>query len=207
MNFEEIRRENLHLISKLDSSLDLKKIGALPLLERTEVRPLGEIAIRATVLAIFKLISVFPDDIDWYIDWLEETDCVAFLSEKELISVQNGRLSSREEIDYSWYQEGINVVMWLLSFKNIDLNSLEELDCAPLMKYLPPENSFKSFKDEASLLSPLLLFSELDKYYLLHWLSKRNKMLNASVIRERRKALEWCLDKNVHSWDDVSLDT
>lgn len=207
IDFNKIRSQNLERIRKHDFVSGEFNFDALPLLEKTEIRPIQDIASRAVFLAIFKLISVFPEDLEWYADWLADNNFGAYLSNREKTSLNRGVITKQEEIDYSWYQESINCIMWILGFEDASLNSYDEIDCAKLMKHLPPETSLHEFQSKIKLRPAEELFRELDIYYLLHWLARRNKSISVSVIRERRKVLEWCLDKEIRDWDNVSLDT
>lgn len=92
-----------------------------------------------------------------------------------------------------------------------------EANLSEIFDLLPPEVELEEFIAKANLIGDHLVLKELEYYYGLHWavrhpeswrlLNKlKCKKYNISVIRERRKALEWVID-NTSDWDDITLDT
>jgi len=207
INFKKIRLNNIEKIKgtyPLSADIDF---NVLPLLKKTEMRSVREISLRAVSLGIFKLISVFPEDIDWYSNWIEINDFSFNLSNRERNTIIKGVVSKKDEIDYSWYQECINGIMWILGIDDAIIDKYDETNCSKLMKYLPPEVSLSTFQRKIKMRTQKDLFINLDFYYLLHWLSKRYNNISLSVVRERRRVFEWCLDKEIEDWDNISLDT
>ena len=82
-------------------------------------------------------------------------------------------------------------------------------------KMLPPEVQYSKFISNVSLRDLSSIIEETEYYYGLHWAirhpearntNKHVKSLNLSIIRERRRALEWVIDNSL-DWDDIQLDT
>ncbi|MGE8380609.1 MAG: DUF4272 domain-containing protein, partial [Sphingobacterium sp.] len=64
----------------------------------------------------------------------------------------------------------------------------------------------------SSLRSDNKIYTMLDFYYRLHWycvderLKGKQALINEGLVYERRKALEWLIDKD-SDWDDIEMGT
>jgi hypothetical protein len=207
MNFHTIRSKTISTLRNKGIRIDDFNFENLPLLQSTEMRSAQQIALRTAALGLFKLISVYPEDVDWYAEWVKINDFSRYLSDKENSILISQIITEKDEIIFSWYQECLNCAMWILGDNSVSILNFEERNCADLMKHLPPEVELKQFLKTATIRPAIELYEQLDLYYLLHWLSRRLDSIDTSVIRERRRMLEWSLDKHIDNWDHVSLDT
>jgi hypothetical protein len=111
-------------------------------------------------------------------------------------------------IDFSWYQESLYAMLWAVNIiKEMKFPS-EESSISNYLQFLPPDKKVKVFLKELRLKGTEDIIQELDFYYNLHWIVKReNKGLNKSVVFERRKSLEWIVDSSITDWDNIYLST
>lgn len=190
---------------------------ALPKVTFGTLRTGKEVAIRLNILGIFHAISDDGKSIDFFGRLLEEQKMLDFLSSSEKVILKKGFLSEQAEIDLSWYQESLYALSWCLGIMEEMVSAKDEADLSQIFAFLPPETELTPFLEKAKLIDRQLIKEELDYYYGLHWavrhpenwslLSKlKFKKYKISVIRERRKALEWVVDNKL-SWDDIALDT
>ncbi len=202
MNLTEIRELNL---KRINEGLLIQ----LPLLDEKNInfRDLRMIAMRAIILTEFKSLTIYPEDRITSLNWMKEKNIDQLLSEKEREAIERKEFTDEEKINFSWYQESLTAILWVLGFIKKLEDPINEFDVEDYVDYLPPAVSIQEYFENISTVSKENIIKELDYYYLVHHLTRRNEnKFNLSVVIERRKALEWIIDKNL-DWDNVSLDT
>lgn len=123
-------------------------------------------------------------------------------------------MTNQQEFDLSWNQESMYTLGWCLGIASKMPLPTVESDLHSIFKYLPPEVDLERFLDQCNLIDNQTILQELEYYYGLHWAIRHPEswsLMNAdkfkiSIIRERRKAMEWVLDNSL-IWDDIPLDT
>lgn len=207
MDFQNIRKKSLSSAKNLGCEV----YPDLPLLDdNLKLRPQEEIIGRS--LALFAVIaSSYGFDKSLAIRWLEQEDCIEYLSESERDFIENG------EGDTSYFQsqvEALNTFAWVLGFvKSMPFDSLCD---NTLIKRFPDIKNGKSssgYKAQSAVRSIDKIISACDLSYCLHWAIVNSEMnakdlpsdVCSHVVIERRRALEWILSTD--DWDEISLDT
>lgn len=191
--------------------------AALPEVVSTHIRPVKEIAMRAVILGVFIAIANDPKSVDYFNGLLSEMKMTEALSEHEKEILKKGRLTAQQEVDLSWSQESLYAISWCLGIFPRMNAATGEADLKQMFPGLPPEVELEQFLATAKLIDKQQIIEELEYYYGLHWAVRhpenwswlyrfKSKKYNMSVIRERRRALEWINDGRL-SWDDISLNT
>jgi hypothetical protein len=187
---------------------------ALPEITIKKVRTSKDVGVRLNILAVFLAISDDSKSIKFFNKLLKEQGMYDYLTTTEKLILDSEKLTKQQEIDLSWNQESIYALSWCLGIASKMSTPIVESDLNSIFKYLPPEVDLKSFLDKCNLIDSYTILEELEYYYGLHWavrhpenweFLKVNKF-KISIIRERRKAMEWVLDNSL-IWDDIALDT
>jgi hypothetical protein len=203
MTMEDIRKRSIARI-KRDG---LIPNDALPLLDRTNFKSIDSIWRRIVILSCFKTMVQCPEDRKDIHAWMLRKELVRDLSVRESTTFDRSSLNPQDEIDFSWYQESLYAMLWAVGIVKVMEYPSKESNVSIYLKFVPPDINIKDFVENIRLRNELEVFQELDYYYNLHWIGKRNvNGLNMSVILERRKALEWIVDENA-DWDDIDLST
>jgi len=204
----KIRRETKRWI--IENGLPY--FDALPYLDEFKcIRLSTQITARCNILNLFLAVADDNNAISFVRQVVEKNDLKNHLSLREKNVLKNDSTTAQEKIDFSWYQESLLTFLWALNiFESLD-DFTSEADFSQVDDKIPPRVSFDDFNAKADLRQDSQIIEYLDKYYYLHWLSKRetsglDKLLNTSIIRERRKSLEWILNCE-SDWDDIVLDT
>lgn len=187
----------------------------LPHLEERTPRDRSDIVGRSLVLnAMLQIAFEAPTHV--IRTWIEEHSLSQHLSptERELLSKDNEELTQQEKTDLYWYIEALWALMWVGSL-------IDELDFEqPIQDYMAnlcpklQDNEDGSKFDDTMQIRPYAdLFQMLDLHFRLHWWTRDGNLrgyetgnVSLDIIMERRKALEWALDKSSH-WDNIELNT
>jgi hypothetical protein len=219
---EKIRLKNLDVLRAAGYEVNPN----LPLLDLPErLRSIEEIAQRINILHIFYTIQLEGrESLNFFSDLIRKKDWGKYLSSQEKKLLQNKNLSKQDLVKISWYKESIYALLW--SCKQVyDIKEVSEIDISDFYRLMPPELDFEKFLKALKLRDISAICDVLDYYYNLHWIAKHqvikessswlsrlnlrkkeNLLLNESLIRGRRKALEWVLYGD-QDWDIVNLDT
>jgi hypothetical protein len=200
----------------------LKKFGVpfnsnLPELEKNRFKNSKDVAIRVNIMHVFIAIYDNPESIHFFNNLIKELGLYNFLSKSEKVILERGKFLKQEEIDISWYQESLFVLCWCMGIIDKVESPLKEVKLGHIFSLIPPEVDLNKFIQTSKLIDGNRIKLELYFYYAIHWALKHpnewgffNKFkyskFDISIIKERRKALEWVFDENV-GWDEVSLDT
>src|SRR5690606_14718790 len=187
---------------------------SLPAITIKKVRTSKEVGVRINILGVFLAISEDPKSIKFFKKLLKEQGMFDFLTTTEKLILESEKITKQQEIDLSWNQESIYALSWCLGITpKMPLPTVES-DLYSIFKYLPPEVDLEKFLDKCNLIDNQSILEELEYCYGLHWairhpetwsFSKASKF-KISIIRERRKAMEWVVDSSL-LWDDIPLDT
>ncbi len=216
-------------IGKINLNMDiniikesLKKLGVpfnsnLPKLDNNKFKSSKDVAIRVNIMNVFIAICDNPKSIPFFNNLIKEQGLYDFLSESEKVILERGKFLKQEEIDISWYQESLFVLCWCLDIIDKVESPLKEVKLEQIFSSIPPEVDLDKFIQTSKLIDGDRIKLELYFYYAIHWALKHpnewsffNKLKYAkfdiSIIKERRKALEWVFDENI-DWDEVTMDT
>lgn len=177
-------------------------------------RPVEEIIARA--LAMNALINIaFEAPVPVIAEWITRHGVEGALSDSErtILDKKTEQLTEQEKTDLHWYLESLWALMWVggvvdeLDFDDGVPDTMAAL-CPDLQKG-EDGAKFAGFR----MRSYEEIFEKLDLFYRLHWYARNGALtgtptppVDQSVIMERRKALEWVLDRG-SDWDDVELST
>jgi Domain of unknown function (DUF4272) len=186
----------------------------LPILDDPKIRPIEEILGRISVMnAVINIAFEAPTHI--IKNWLIQNKLTKHITESEqlIIDKPNDHLNNFELNSMMWYLESLWALMWVVDM--IPLLEFSEKVGDNMVSLLPNlENEENNDKILAikKMRTELEIYTMLDYYYRLHWLTVDNRIngikskLTEGVIYERRKALEWVLNKDL-DWDSVPMDT
>ncbi len=207
---EEIKSKNIELVK----TNGYRFLEWLPILESPKMRNLEEIKGRMSVMNALIEIS-FNAPIYIISDWIDEHNLRKHLSpwEKEILSKQNEDLSDLESNSLRWYLEGLWALMWAVKMiDELDEKSWCGDNMASMLPILQQNENNKKIENIESLRSEEEIYKMLDYYYRVHWhfvderIKDRSEPASEGIVYERRKALEWIMNKE-WGWDDVELHT
>jgi len=149
-------------------------------------------------------------------DWLRENRLLPHLSPSEtaLLPVSRDELSEQQLADRFWTIEALWALAWVgslvddLPFDRPVGGTLASM-LPDIGKREPAEPFVRSYRCR-----PYHdLFRQVDLHYRAHWFARHchlrgieTKVVDLDIILERRKALEWVLDRST-PWDEITLDT
>jgi hypothetical protein len=188
----------------------------LPFIEckPSHMRTVAQVRDRALVMnALINL--AFEAPVDVVAEWIERHGLEKSLSKREqtILTKTQKKLSKQEKLDLHWYLESLWALMWAGSLvaKHDLTNGVPDsmVKLCPNLQKNEDGSKFQKLK-----LRPYeKLYAELDLAYRWHWYARNGQLtgkptppVELSVIMERRKALEWILDKKA-DWDDIELST
>jgi len=183
----------------------------LPLLDKTNIRSQDEVIDRALVLVAMLQLH-FEAPTKFIRDWIGENNLSSALSSEEskLIAKHEDDFSEQEKINLYWYIEALQAVLWatkIMPSLPVD-ESIPETQASHCPDFHSNEDGSK-FRNHMVLRSYSEIFEKLDLYYRTHWWLRNGKGTHEEQIdwvTERRKVLEWIMDRNL-DWDDIPLDT
>jgi hypothetical protein len=118
-------------------------------------------------------------------------------------------LSERDKIALSWQAEGLQSLAWALNLAQLDHTRLCDDN---LFSCIPARELASQFIATAKLRPLSEIQEQVDLIYRMHWavvntrFTGGNPDFNESVIRERRRALDWIYGVD-DDWDEIPLDT
>ena len=186
----------------------------LPVLERPTVRSLEEVKARITIMNALVNIS-FEAPITIIRKWIDKNAYNKYLSnwENEILLKDNNELTEREFNSLRWYLEGLWALMWATDIvKTLDETQWCGDEMASLLPNLEQNDDNSKIEKLTNLKSDVDIYTMLDFYYRLHWycvderINGRQAKISEGIVYERRKALEWLMDKN-SNWDDIEMST
>ena len=118
-------------------------------------------------------------------------------------------VSAQQKIDLTWQVEGAQVLAWALKLADLDHTRGCDDD---LVSRLPAEGEETKFFEAATLRPLVEIQEQADLAYRMHWCAVSSRFsgnageLNESIVRERRRALDWVYGVD-EDWDEIPLDT
>lgn len=177
-------------------------------------RPLEEVVARA--LAMNALINIaFKAPVKVIADWIARHGVEAALSDSEraILTKTQEELTPQELINLRWYLESLWALMWVGGLADdLPIDRCVPDDMVTMVPNLKKNEDGSKF-GRFQLRSYDQMFRKLDLYFRLHWYARNGALtrtptppVDHGVVVERRKALEWVLDRD-HDWDHVNLNT
>jgi hypothetical protein len=187
----------------------------LPVIEMTKGRDLGAVIDRALVLnALLQLRFGAPCPV--VADWIDRESLRGALSAKEdaLLRKPTASLTEQERTDLYWYIEALWATLWATRMvEEMPFDRGVEDFMASLCPNLQLNEDGTKFRREMKLRSYPELYAMRDLSYRFHWWTRNAQLIGEDtgdvrldIVMERRKALEWILDREA-DWDDMALCT
>lgn len=184
----------------------------LPVLDDPKIRSLEDIKGRISIMnAVINIAFEAPTH--KIKNWIIKHKLTKYLSESEqlIIDKPNDHLNNFELNSMMWYLESLWALMWVVEMIG-GLDAKEKVDdnMASLLPDLETEEDNSKIDRIQSLRSELEIYTMLDYYYRLHWYVTDSRIngvkskLTEGVIYERRKALEWVLNRDC-DWDNADM--
>jgi hypothetical protein len=184
----------------------------LPVLDDTKIRSLEDIKGRISIMnAVINIAFEAPThEIK---NWIIKHKLTKHLSESEqlIIDKPNDHLNNFELNSIMWYLESLWALMWVVEMiETLDAKVPVSDNMASLLPDLEQEESNEKVDKVQNLRPELEIYTMLDYYYRLHWFVTDSRIngvkikLTEGVIYERRKALEWVMNRDC-DWDSVEM--
>ena len=202
---------------KASSTKSLKSMGILvpdhlpTLEEESALAPKSATAVAYRCSVLNQIIGIgFGADIGGLREALIKYELLEYASDHESEMLSRRVATAQEKIDAEWLVECMQSFAWCLGLA--DLNLLQHCDDDLTSCYPTPHEDPSAFIDASELRPFTEIYRQADLHYRLHW-AARNARLNGddfpvseSIIRERRRALDWVIGVE-DNWDDVPSDT
>lgn len=202
---------------KISSMKSLRSLGVevadyLPTLEaESELSPKNSTDVARRCAVLNQIIGIgFGADLGGLRDSMIRYNIMDYTSDHERDMLTRASVTSQEKIDAEWVVECTQSFAWCLGLA--DLNPLNHCDDDLASCYPSPHEDPSSFIASAKLKSFSEIYGQADLHYRLHW-AARNARLNQddfpvseSIIRERRRALDWVIGVE-DNWDEIPSDT
>jgi len=202
---------------KAQSEAVIRELGgtvneALPWLERTEPRSCDVAADRSLVLHAMLQIH-FGAPVTYIDGWIVENELTPAVSNRErrILSTAGQVLNEQDRTDLYWYIEALWAMAWAGALvAGLAVNEPVGEQLASLLPDLQKNETADSFRRSYRLRPYNEVYRMLDLYYRAHWYARDGQLRGYSTepfaldsIMERRKALEWLANRQIHDWDDA----
>jgi Domain of unknown function (DUF4272) len=186
----------------------------LPVLDDPKIRSLEDIKGRISVMNALINIA-FEAPTHEIKNWIVKYKLTKYLSESEqlIIDKPGDHLNNFELNSMMWYLESLWALMWVVEMiETLEANVKVGDNMASLLPDLENEEDNSQIEKVEFLRSEQEIYTMLDYYYRLHWYVVDNRIngvktkLTEGVIYERRKALEWVMNRDC-DWDSVEMGT
>lgn len=140
---------------------------------------------------------------------------------KELFTPKENRLLGNDEpeevelIQFSWQYECLWVLLWALGYVN-ELNYPNSIcDVQTSVGFIQAADNLEDFINKSSLRSKGEILDQADLIYRYDWACVEARLkkqpapggLNAGVVVERHRALNWLIGNIEEEWDEVEVNT
>ena len=207
MELAEIKREN-------DAFLRSRKVrvnSSLPLIEDVgELRPKSAQVVAKRLCAMGYIIrSAYGMPLDEVNEWIDKLELRDTLSSEERAILASKALTKQQKFDFGCLAEGAQILAWSLGLAELD--HFRQCD-DDLASKAPFKADASSFVAGARLLPLAAIQRQADLLYRMHWATVNARLtgtecpLHESLIRERRRAIDWVYGV-ADDWEDVPLDT
>jgi hypothetical protein len=184
----------------------------LPVLDDPKIRSLEDIKGRISIMnAVINIAFEAPTHETK--KWIIKHKLTKYLSESEqlIIDKPNDHLNNFELNSITWYLESLWALMWVVQMiETLDVQVPVSDNMAKLLPDLEQEEGNEKIENIECLRPELEIYTMLDYYYRLHWYVTDSRIngvkikLTEGVVYERRKALEWVLNRDC-DWDSVEM--
>lgn len=211
MDSQEIKKVSEGIVSGLGGEV----CDWLPVYEVTEKRADADIIQRALIMNAMINIA-FKAPVDYIKEYINSNNLTKHLSEVErtILDQTQETISDQDKINLHWYLESLWALIWVMG--KIDDLSLPHPIPDNMIDFCPnlqSKDGPEKFTQDTNVRTFDEIYKMRDLYYRAMWSCRQyqlsneeHKNFNMSIIMERRKALSWCLDKDL-DWDDVPQDT
>lgn len=196
----------------------LKHLGvevntALPCIEGPdETRPKSASEVAQQLIAVHYMVKVgYGYPIALARERLLELGASEILGSASRDIMEQENLSERDKINLCWQVEGLQALAWALALDLVQLDHTRPCDDDLASRVPAPEQEI-DFIRNATLRPIGDIQEQVDLIYRMHWAAANARFtgtdssLNESIIRERRRALDWIYGVD-EDWDEVPLDT
>lgn len=205
-----IKEANIARIAKKN----YRYIDWLPILENPNLRSQDELIGRMSVMNALINIS-FEAPVEIIKQWIEANQLTAHLSdwEKEILTKTQADLDQYEINTLRWYLEALWALMWATKMiPHLDETQWNEESMASMLPNLEEGEDNHRLQEVTTMHTTEDIYTMLDFYYRLHWycvderLKGQEAVINEGLVYERRRALEWLINKET-DWDDIEMGT
>ena len=208
INSQEVKHRSEQIILSAGGEI----LDWLPTIDVAEPRTLNEVINRALVLnAMLQLHMNAPKH--YIAHWIEENSLLHALTptESAILNSQES-LTDEEHYELYWSLESLWAIAWATNLiADLPFNREVGSELAMLSPNLQLNENRSKYETIMRLRSIEEIYTMMDLYYRLHWWVNNAVRINKStgevrfeVIKERRKALEWILDRHT-VWDQMDL--
>lgn len=187
----------------------------LPPIEFSQPRDLKDVIDRALILnALLQLAFGAPSHI--IAGWIDRESLAQALTPKERawLSKPTESLTEQERTDLFWYIEALWAILWATGLiDKLPFDSSAATTMASLCPDLQRNEDGAKFRQRMKLRPYAELYAMRDLAYRFHWWTRdahhkgeKTGAVELDFVMERRKALEWILDRT-SDWDDMNLST
>lgn len=208
INPQDVKKKSEKIINDIGGDI----LDWLPTIELPEPRQLNEVINRALILnAMYQLHMRAPKA--YVANWIEVNFLTAELTTKELAMLSSpSELTDEEHFELYFSLEALWAIAWATNLiDSLPFNQQVGGELAGLSPDLRLNENDSKYKSSMRLRSVGSIYEMLDLYYRLHWWIRNSSKKNRStgdislvVTEERRKALEWILNRN-KEWDAMDL--
>lgn len=207
MNLENLKEKSNNYL--LSVGIDINP--NLPLIEGLdEVQPRSAQDVAGRVSAIAYVIGMgFGANRTDLVDYLKKYALWEYVSGYEKTLLQSDVISEQDRINMEWLSESAQVLAWSIGI--VELDHFKHCD-DDLATKIPYKENPADFIISAQLRPIDEIQEQSDLLYRMHWYARacnlegKKCVLSASVILERRKAIDWVYGVK-QDWDEVPLDT
>ena len=131
------------------------------------------------------------------------------VTRREAALFERPSLNDQERVDCTWLVEAIQALAWSLGLVEMDHRRLADDDLSQRLKF---QQDPKALIACATLRPIQEIQQQCDRLYRLHWYARNSRLvgketiISESVVRERRRALDWTYGVEP-DWDEVPGDT
>ena len=184
---------------------------SLPDLDYSSIRPREAIVSRALILNALLQIA-FNNPTEFVETWLEDKELLERLTpwESSVLARNNHELSEEEINRLFSYMESLWALLWVGSMvDDLCFEFPVGESCSSLCPNLKIHEDGSKLWNKMKLRDFDEVFAMLDLYYRLHWSARDaesndyDSVVDADIVIERRRALEWALSGC--GWDEVEL--
>ncbi|WP_149982586.1 DUF4272 domain-containing protein [Pseudoalteromonas rhizosphaerae] len=211
MDTQAIKKESETIVSSFDGEI----CDWLPVYDISQMRSDSEIINRALIMNAMINIA-FNAPIDFIKNYIDENQLAEHLSEveKTILTQSQENISEQDKINLHWYLESLWALIWVMNkFDDLSFPYPIPDDMIDYCPDLQQDEGPEKFTKDIKIRSFEEIYKMRDVYYRAMWSCRHYQLnndphdnFNMSIIMERRRALSWCLDKQL-DWDDVPQDT